>query len=139
MSQTCNGAGINSIMFYAPVIFKTISSNGALLSTVITGVINVVTTFVSIATVDKIGRKVCTYPAQLALTILEKIVAATEGSDQPFKLLTSFSHTFLRSSTCMEAFGLFAVISRCCNFMHRALVRQVMGEHDLSIHAGLVL
>lgn len=54
-------AGINSIMFYAPVIFKTISSNGALLSTVITGVINVATTFVSIALVDKIGRKVlCT-------------------------------------------------------------------------------
>lgn len=52
------GAGINSIMFYAPIIFKTISANGALLSTVITGVINVVTTFVSVALVDRVGRKV---------------------------------------------------------------------------------
>lgn len=51
-------AGINSMMFYAPIIFKSISpANGALLSTVITGAINLVATFVSIAAVDKSGRK----------------------------------------------------------------------------------
>ncbi|BDA43832.1 Sugar transport protein MST3 [Coccomyxa sp. Obi] len=49
--------GINSIMFYAPIIFKTISKNGALLATVITGAVNVGTTFVSVALVDKVGRK----------------------------------------------------------------------------------
>ena len=52
------GVGINSIMFYAPIIFKTISpANGALLSTVITGAINVAATFISVAAVDKSGRK----------------------------------------------------------------------------------
>ena len=35
-------------MFYAPMIFKTISPNGALLATVITGAVNVGTTFVSV-------------------------------------------------------------------------------------------
>lgn len=44
--MTC--AGINSIMFYAPIIFKTINKNGALLATVITGAVNVGTTFVSV-------------------------------------------------------------------------------------------
>jgi hypothetical protein len=44
-------------MFYAPIIFKTISANGAMLSTVITGIINVLSTFVSIALVDRVGRK----------------------------------------------------------------------------------
>ena len=45
-------------MFYAPIIFKTISpANGALLSTVITGAINVLATFISVAAVDKGGRK----------------------------------------------------------------------------------
>ncbi len=51
--------GINSVMFYAPIIFKTINpQSGALLATMITGVINVVATFISIALVEKAGRKV---------------------------------------------------------------------------------
>ena len=51
--------GINSVMFYAPIIFKTINpQSGALLATMITGVINVAATFISIALVEKAGRKV---------------------------------------------------------------------------------
>ena len=51
--------GINSVMFYAPIIFKTINpQSGALLATMITGVINVLATFISIALVEKAGRKV---------------------------------------------------------------------------------
>ncbi len=42
------GLHVLSIMFYAPIIFKTISKNGALLATVITGAVNVGTTFVSV-------------------------------------------------------------------------------------------
>ncbi len=42
------GLHVFSIMFYAPIIFKTISKNGALLATVITGAVNVGTTFVSV-------------------------------------------------------------------------------------------
>ena len=46
-------------MFYAPVIFTTVSpANGAFLSTVITGAINVVATFLAIAAVDRAGRRV---------------------------------------------------------------------------------
>ena len=46
-------------MFYAPIIFKTINpQSGALLATMITGVINVAATFISIALVEKAGRKV---------------------------------------------------------------------------------
>ncbi|CAK8570601.1 unnamed protein product [Lathyrus sativus] len=51
--------GINVIMFYAPVLFKTLGfgSEASLMSAVITGGVNVVATFVSIFTVDKFGRK----------------------------------------------------------------------------------
>ncbi|PKA62192.1 Sugar transport protein 1 [Apostasia shenzhenica] len=51
--------GINVIMFYAPVLFKTVGfgANASLISSVITGVVNVVATFVSILTVDKVGRR----------------------------------------------------------------------------------
>ena len=51
--------GINAIMFYAPVLFQTVGfgSEAALLSAVITGTINVLSTFVGIYLVDKTGRR----------------------------------------------------------------------------------
>jgi hypothetical protein len=51
--------GMNVIVFYAPVLFKTIGfgSNASLLSSLITGFVNMVATFVSIFTVDKLGRR----------------------------------------------------------------------------------
>ncbi|CAN6725748.1 unnamed protein product [Malus baccata var. baccata] len=52
--------GINVIMFYAPVLFKTLGfgDEASLMSTVITGGVNVVATLVSIFTVDKFGRRI---------------------------------------------------------------------------------
>ncbi|RWW05610.1 hypothetical protein GW17_00031101 [Ensete ventricosum] len=51
--------GINVIMFYAPVLFKTIGfgDNASLMSAVITGLVNVFSTLVSVFTVDKLGRR----------------------------------------------------------------------------------
>jgi MFS family permease len=51
--------GINVVMFYAPVLFKTIGFGGtaSLMSAVITGLVNMIATFVSIATVDRLGRR----------------------------------------------------------------------------------
>ncbi|KAG9441070.1 hypothetical protein H6P81_016924 [Aristolochia fimbriata] len=51
--------GINVIMFYAPVLFKTLGfgNDASLMSAAITGVVNVVATFVSIYCVDRYGRR----------------------------------------------------------------------------------
>lgn len=51
--------GINAIMFYAPVLFQTVGfgSDAALLSSVVTGLVNVLSTTVSVALVDKVGRR----------------------------------------------------------------------------------
>ncbi|KAJ6849374.1 putative sugar carrier protein C [Iris pallida] len=51
--------GINVIMFYAPVLFKTIGfgDEASLMSAVITGLVNLFATFVSIACVDRFGRR----------------------------------------------------------------------------------
>ncbi|KAK1326957.1 Sugar transport protein 1 [Acorus calamus] len=51
--------GINVIMFYAPVLFKTIGfgDNASLASAVITGLVNVIATFASIFSVDRVGRR----------------------------------------------------------------------------------
>lgn len=52
--------GINVIMFYAPVLFKTLGfgNNASLMSSAITGVVNVFSTIVSIMCVDRFGRRV---------------------------------------------------------------------------------
>ncbi|KAK3027249.1 hypothetical protein RJ639_041667 [Escallonia herrerae] len=52
--------GINAILFYAPLLFNTLGfgSDATLYSTVITGAVNVLSTIVSIFSVDKLGRRV---------------------------------------------------------------------------------
>lgn len=52
--------GVNAIMLYAPVLFKTIGfgSEASLMSAVIIGVVKVLSTLISVFTVDKLGRKV---------------------------------------------------------------------------------
>jgi MFS transporter, SP family, sugar:H+ symporter len=51
--------GINSIMFYAPVLFGTLGSGqgAALLQTVIVGVVNVLATLIAVFLVDRAGRR----------------------------------------------------------------------------------
>lgn len=51
--------GINVIMFYAPVLFQTLGfgADAALMSAVITGLVNMFSTLVSIFTVDRFGRR----------------------------------------------------------------------------------
>ena len=52
--------GINSILFYAPVLFQSMGfgGNASLYSSALTGAVLASSTFISIATVDKLGRRV---------------------------------------------------------------------------------
>ncbi|XAR53678.1 hypothetical protein NMG60_11022323 [Bertholletia excelsa] len=74
--------GINVIMFYAPVLFKTIGfgSTSALMSAVITGGVNVVATMVSIYGVDKWGRRFLFLEGGAQMLICQIIVAACIGA-----------------------------------------------------------
>ncbi|WPQ63322.1 sugar porter family MFS transporter [Chitinophaga sancti] len=51
--------GINAILYYAPVIFNQtgLGNNDSLLYTIIIGIVNVLSTFIAIGLVDKVGRK----------------------------------------------------------------------------------
>ncbi|KAL3727326.1 hypothetical protein ACJRO7_032117 [Eucalyptus globulus] len=68
--------GINAIMFYAPVLFQTVGfgNDAALLSTVITGLVNVFSTLVSIYSVDKAGRRVLLLEACVQMFITQIII-----------------------------------------------------------------
>uniref|UniRef100_A0A803LL65 Major facilitator superfamily (MFS) profile domain-containing protein n=1 Tax=Chenopodium quinoa TaxID=63459 RepID=A0A803LL65_CHEQI len=73
--------GINVIMFYAPVLFKTIGfkDNASLMSAVITGGVNVVATLVSIYGVDKWGRRFLFLEGGVQMFICQVIVAIFIG------------------------------------------------------------
>jgi len=74
--------GINVIMFYAPVLFKTIGfgSDASLMSAVITGVVNVGATAVSIYGVDKWGRRFLFLQGGTQMLICQIAVAACIGA-----------------------------------------------------------
>ncbi|KMZ70420.1 Sugar transport protein 7 [Zostera marina] len=69
--------GINSVLFYAPVLFQSIGfgSNAALYSSVITGAVMFLSTLVSIATVDWLGRRVLLIGGGIQMIISQVIVA----------------------------------------------------------------
>ncbi|KAI3918878.1 hypothetical protein MKW98_017326 [Papaver atlanticum] len=68
--------GINVIMFYAPVLFKTLGfgDDSSLMSAVITGLVNMFATFVSMSTVDKLGRRVLFLQGGLQMLICQILV-----------------------------------------------------------------
>ncbi|XP_031374148.1 sugar transport protein 10-like [Punica granatum] len=74
--------GINVIMFYAPVLFKTLGfgNKASLMSAAITGVVIVVGTFVSVATVDKFGRKALFIEGGVQMIICQIAVGVMIGS-----------------------------------------------------------
>lgn len=74
--------GINVIMFYAPVLFKTIGFGGdaSLMSAVITGIVNVAATAVSIYGVDKWGRRFLFLEGGTQMLICQIAVAACIGA-----------------------------------------------------------
>ncbi|XP_022955929.1 sugar transport protein 13-like [Cucurbita moschata] len=73
--------GINAIMFYAPVLFSTLGfgSDASLYSSVITGAVNVLSTLVSIYSVDKLGRRVLLIEAGVQMFISQMIIAVVLG------------------------------------------------------------
>ncbi|PKI59216.1 hypothetical protein CRG98_020379 [Punica granatum] len=77
--QQCTG--INAIMFYAPVLFQTVGfgDDASLYSAVIIGAVNLVSTFVSIYAVDKIGRRMLLLEAGVQMFLSQVTIAIILG------------------------------------------------------------
>ncbi|XP_010421127.1 PREDICTED: sugar transport protein 11-like [Camelina sativa] len=73
--------GINVIMFYAHVLFKTIGfgSDASLISAVITGLVNVLSTVVSIYSVDRFGRRVLFFAGGIQMMLTQVAVGSMIG------------------------------------------------------------
>ncbi|CAI0391546.1 unnamed protein product, partial [Linum tenue] len=79
--QQCTG--INAIMFYAPVLFNTVGfgSDASLYSAVITGAVNVLSTVVSIYSVDRLGRRKLLLEAGVQMLLSQLGIKVTDHSD----------------------------------------------------------
>ncbi|OIW11171.1 hypothetical protein TanjilG_22978 [Lupinus angustifolius] len=73
--------GINAIMFYAPVLFNTLGfkNDASLYSAVITGAVNVLSTVVSIYSVDKVGRRKLLLEAGVQMFLSQVVIAIILG------------------------------------------------------------
>ncbi|KAL6211691.1 hypothetical protein ACLB2K_016914 [Fragaria x ananassa] len=73
--------GINAIMFYAPVLFKTLGmgNDASLISAIITGSVNVIATIVSIVTVDRRGRRALFLEGGVQMIVCQIAVAILIG------------------------------------------------------------
>ncbi|KAG0577706.1 hypothetical protein M758_5G168100 [Ceratodon purpureus] len=69
--------GINAINFYAPVLFNTIGfgQNASLYSAVITGAVFVLASLVSLATVDKLGRRFLFLEGGVQMIVCQVLIA----------------------------------------------------------------
>ncbi|KAJ7513715.1 hypothetical protein O6H91_23G011800 [Diphasiastrum complanatum] len=95
--------GINAIMFYAPVLFKTIGFGGdaSLYSAVITGAVNALAIFVSIFAVDRLGRRILFLQAGVQMFISQMVIGIILGEK------------FGGSKQMSKDFGVFVVIVIC--------------------------
>ncbi|XP_030548188.1 sugar transport protein 13-like isoform X2 [Rhodamnia argentea] len=96
--------GINAIMFYAPVLFDTVGfgSDASLYSAVIIGAVNVLSTLVSIYTVDKMGRRVLLLEAGVQMFLSQVVISIILG-------LKVKDH----SEDLSHGFSIFVVIMVC--------------------------
>ncbi|KAJ4954956.1 hypothetical protein NE237_011739 [Protea cynaroides] len=97
-------AGINAIMFYAPVLFNTLGFGGgaSLYSAVITGAVNLLSTLVSIYCVDKLGRRVLLLEGGVQMFISQIAIGVILG----LKVTDSTNHL-------SKGFGILVVILIC--------------------------
>ncbi|WP_438004551.1 sugar porter family MFS transporter [Sorangium sp. So ce321] len=74
--------GINVIFYYSSVLWQAVgfSERSSLVITVITGVTNIVTTLVAIATVDRIGRKPLLVAGSIGMALTLGTMAAVFGT-----------------------------------------------------------
>ncbi|XP_062078281.1 sugar transport protein 7 [Humulus lupulus] len=73
--------GINSILFYAPVLFQTMGfgREASLYASAITGAVLASSTLISMATVDRLGRRVLLISGGITMVVCQVVVAIILG------------------------------------------------------------
>ncbi|XP_010533211.1 PREDICTED: sugar transport protein 10-like [Tarenaya hassleriana] len=102
--------GINVIMFYAPVLFKTLGfkDDASLMSAVITGIVNMLSTLVSIGVADRFGRRVLFLEGGIQMITCQFLVGSFIGWKFGFQgagTLTPVTADFILAFICIYVAG----------------------------------
>ena len=100
--------GINLILFYAPVIFESLGfcANTSLYSSVLIGVVLVLSTLVSIATIERWGHRPLLLGGGIQMIVCQVRAKLREG--RPFfkflqiLLHLVFKHVIIHTSSCLS-------------------------------------
>ncbi|MFC3636500.1 sugar porter family MFS transporter [Camelimonas fluminis] len=87
-------SGINAVIYYAPLVFREagFDSHGAqLLATIGIGVVNVAMTLVSMALIDRIGRRRMLYIGFVGAALSLTVIACAAASDSPWLNAVAFA------------------------------------------------
>ncbi|KAH0685973.1 hypothetical protein KY284_016526 [Solanum tuberosum] len=106
--------GINVVMFYAPVLFETLGfkANASLMSSVITGTVNVGATLISVYCTDRYGRKVLLLTGGVLMCVFQALVAGLIG--------WKFGTTGVVATVLPQSYAILVVL---CNYVI------LMGSH----------
>ncbi|XP_021907026.1 sugar transport protein 8-like [Carica papaya] len=155
--------GINAIMFYAPVLFQTVGfgNDASLLSSVVTGSINVLSTFVGVYLVDRAGRRILLLESSVHMFIAQGIIGVILLKDlKPLGSLDKAEAIIVVICVCAFVMGFawswgplgwlipsetFPVETRtsgfalavCCNMFFTFLIAQAFLSMLCSMQAGI--
>ncbi|WP_320006048.1 sugar porter family MFS transporter [Maridesulfovibrio sp.] len=118
--------GINVIFYYGSMLWRSVgfSEENSLWITVITGVVNIVTTLVAIALIDRVGRKPLLLAGSLGMIVTLGILAYLFGNAP----LDSSGHPVLHGASATTALYSANLYVFCFGFSWGPVVWVLLGE-----------
>ncbi|KAL4308073.1 hypothetical protein GQ457_01G035160 [Hibiscus cannabinus] len=104
--------GMNVFVFYAPVLFKSMGfgNNASLMSALITSIVNLVATIISMAFVDKYGRRTLFLYGGLQMFICQVLNSPPSPPTTSISILfTPFITLLISYSACDDCFDCFQI------------------------------
>lgn len=126
--------GINSVFFYAPMIFEQsgIGTDASFVQAILVGLVNLVFTVLAILFIDKLGRKPLLTVGVAGITVCMLLLAY--GFNSATYRLTEESLTALGNSELSEPLSKIKDITYDSDVSFKDALRSAIGDEQLKIH-----
>jgi MFS family permease len=126
--------GINSVFFYAPMIFEQsgIGTDASFVQAILVGLVNLVFTVLAILFIDKLGRKPLLTVGVAGITVCMLLLAY--GFNSATYRLTEESLTALGNSELSEPLSKIKEITYDSDVSFKDALRSAIGDEQLKIH-----
>ncbi len=134
--------GVNAVLYYGPEIFQDagLSSEGSLLSTVLVGVVNMLTTVIALLIIDRVGRKQLVWWGVSGMIVCLVAIGTYFAWGNQWGLPTGFLLTFFLLYVFCTAISISAVVFVLLSEMYPNRVRGLaMSIAGLALWVGTYL